>query len=195
MEESKMDNKRMVKISKFLSLVLRHKPEVIGLTIDENGWADVRQLMKKSTISFDFNELKYVVDSNDKKRFVFSSDFCEIRAAQGHSIDVDLDLKEIIPNDIVYHGTSTDRVSSILKSGINKGKRHAVHLSKDENTAGNVGKRHGKLVILSIDAKKMIIDGHHFFESDNGVILIDFVPSEYITVLSYEEIQGQEGQE
>jgi len=176
-----MNKKREIKISKFLSYVLRHKPQSIGLSIEENGWASVAEILQNSKIRFSFDELKYVVDNNDKKRFSFNDDLTLIKANQGHSVNVALAFQEITPPDILYHGTAEQFLSSIQEKGLLKRKRHHVHLSKDIPTASKVGKRHGQLVILSIDTKKMYEDGYTFYLSDNDVYLVDWVPSDYLS--------------
>jgi len=169
--------------SKFLSLILRHKPETIGLTLDANGWADTNELLEKlaangGTMTFD--ELKTIVDENTKKRFAFNDDFSKIRASQGHSIEVDLKLEPQIPPTILYHGTALKNVDSIKAQGIIKGSRQHVHLSADQETAVKVGSRHGKPVILEINTAKMLADGCVFYLSDNHVWLTDFVAPLYI---------------
>jgi putative RNA 2'-phosphotransferase len=169
--------------SKFLSLVLRHKPEIIGLTLDENGWTDTGELITKMNAqghSITLEKLKAIVDSNDKKRFAFSEDYKRIRANQGHSIEVDLDLQEQIPPDILYHGTAEKNITSIKQQGLIKGNRHHVHLSADTETARKVGMRYGIPVILIIDAKRMYEQGFKFFRSENGVWLTDHVLPQYI---------------
>jgi putative RNA 2'-phosphotransferase len=178
-------------LSKFISLVLRHKPETIGLELDKNGWAVVSELIEKinshnsKLISlneggFTFHDLKFIVDNNDKKRFIFSEDFTKIRANQGHSIDVDLELKSIQPPQYLYHGTAETNKDSILKNGINKGKRQHVHLSTDINTAIKVGGRHGKPITFRISSKEMFVNGIKFFKSENDVWLTDFIDPKYI---------------
>jgi putative RNA 2'-phosphotransferase len=172
-----------IKISKFLSLVLRHKPETIGLSLDKNGWADVQELIEKINqhhFPFDFSRLKNVVETSDKKRFAYSSDFTKIRANQGHSISVDLELEAKLPPDILYHGTAEKNLISIKEKGLLKGQRHHVHLSINTETANKVGMRYGKPVVLKIDSKKMFENGIKFYESENGVWLTDHVPSQYI---------------
>ena len=177
-----MDKDRHSKISKSLSYWLRHRPEKIGITLNDGGWTDVKELIEKAKkeIVFDFNELKEVVQNCDKQRFSFSEDFCSIRASQGHTIKVKLNFKEVAAPPILYHGTVEQFIDSIKKSGLLPGKRHHVHLSKDIETATKVGARRGKPVILQIDAKKMQDVGFVFYISDNGVYLIDSVPKRYI---------------
>lgn len=175
-----MTEQNKKKISKFLSLVLRHVPEKIGLKIDDNGWANVDELIQKSTISFNLETLKEVVETNDKKRFLFNEDLTLIRASQGHSIKVDLELKEVVPPEYLYHGTVAKFIDSIRKEGLKKMNRNHVHLSQDRETAIKVGSRRGKPVILSIRSGDMNRNGVKFFQSDNGVWLTKEVPNEYI---------------
>ncbi len=172
------------KISKFLSLILRHQPESIGLKLDENGWADVEELQAKSAgkrMFFTLKELGEVVATNNKKRFAFNEDKTMIRASQGHSIDIDLALEAIQPPDFLYHGTAEANILSILENGIEKRSRQHVHLSADKETAAKVGMRHGKPVILTIRTGKMYEDGIPFYRSENGVWLTDFVDIKYIS--------------
>lgn len=173
----------VVKISKFLSLVLRHQPELINLNMDEQGWVDVHELTEKCAtkgVHFTFDELKYVVDSNDKKRFKFNEDFTKIRASQGHSIKVDLGLELKYPPEFLYHGTGKQSVESIKRSGLEKRNRQQVHLSKDKDTATKVGQRHGVPFIFTVRSGDMDRDGFKFFLSDNGVWLTDHVPAKYL---------------
>ncbi|HVG39972.1 MAG TPA: RNA 2'-phosphotransferase [Chitinophagaceae bacterium] len=173
--------------SKFLSLVLRHKPQTIGLTVDANGWADTEELLQKLSThkhSLSFEELKQLVAANDKKRFAFSPDFSKIRANQGHSLSVDLGLKVQTPPDVLYHGTAENNVDAILKEGLIKGKRHHVHLSIDPHIAKAVGSRYGKPVVITINAKQMHADGHRFYKSENDVWLTDIVLPQYFLTLN-----------
>lgn len=178
-----MNETQKKKISKFLSLVLRHQPEIIRLTLDENGWAKVEELISKSTNfsqSFTFQELEEIVETNDKKRFIFNEDKTKIRANQGHSIDIDLAVKPQQPPEFLYHGTAQSSVDAILENGIEKRSRQHVHLSQDKETATKVGMRHGKPIILTIDTGKMSKDGILFYLSENNVWLTDFVDPKYI---------------
>ena len=177
-----------VKISRFLSLILRHHPERINIKLDNNGWASVEELlqnMQSSRYKITFEELKDVVDTNDKKRFIFNEDFSKIRASQGHSIKIDLQLKALDLPDTLYHGTATKFLDGIFKQGLKKMNRQHVHLSKDIETATKVGSRHGKPVILEINAKGMTADGYTFYLSDNGVWLTDDIPAEYIKTTEF----------
>jgi len=174
-----MNKNNIKKISKFLSLLLRHNPQTIGLKLDANGWADIDEIIEKSkNIELNRALIDEVVAKNDKQRFVIKEN--KIRANQGHSIDVDLEFKAITPPDMLYHGTATRFLDSIMKTGLTKQKRQHVHLSKEIATAIAVGKRHGKVVILEIETKKMFESGYKFYLSENGVWLTDVVPVEYI---------------
>ncbi|MBP2617257.1 RNA 2'-phosphotransferase [Chryseobacterium jejuense] len=172
------------RISKFLSLILRHQPETIGLKLDENGWADVEELRTKSAkkrVYFSLEELDEVVETNNKKRFAFNEDKTRIRASQGHSINIDLALEEIQPPDFLYHGTAEANISSIMAKGIEKRSRQHVHLSADKETATKVGMRHGKPIILTIRTGIMYEEGIAFYQSANGVWLTEFVDPKYIS--------------
>lgn len=179
-----MNETEKKKISKFLSLILRHQPETIHLKLDENGWADVDELMAKSAkknIYFTSEELDEVVETNNKQRFAFNEDKTKIRANQGHSIDVDLALTPQQPPEYLYHGTAEINIPSILEKGIEKRSRQHVHLSSDKETATKVGMRHGKPVILTIRTGLMFREGIEFYLSENGVWLTDFVDAKYIS--------------
>jgi putative RNA 2'-phosphotransferase len=181
-----MIEKRKTRISKFLSLVLRHKPQTIGLVLDKNGWANTVELLEKSAKAgnkFSLEELTEVVATNDKMRFSFDETKTKIRANQGHSIAVDMGFEERIPPPILYHGTAERNLDSILETGLEKRARHHVHLSSDTETARNVGIRYGKPAILQIDAARMSAKGHKFYVSTNEVWLIDRVAPEFLKVL------------
>jgi len=174
----------MSRESKILSLVLRHKPEVIGITLDKNGWVLVSDLicgMKNYGRPITMVELENIVATNDKKRFAFNDDHTKIRANQGHSVEIDLALTETTPPPILYHGTAQSSVESIKQSGLTKMKRQHVHLSADKETAIKVGSRHGKPVVLKINTAQMLVDGYKFYQAANGVWLTDKVPYEYIS--------------
>lgn len=170
--------------SKFLSLVLRHKPESIGIQLDAEGWADVNlllQQMVKHRNPLKLAELIEVVDTNDKKRFQLSTDQSKIRAVQGHSsTQVQREYESITPPNILYHGTATRFLDSILKQGLVSGDRHHVHLSADLVTAQKVGQRHGKVIIFNIDTQQMHQDGFKFYQAENGVWLTTSVPAKYL---------------
>ena len=178
-----MSKDRTVHTSKFLSLVLRHQPEKIGITLDSAGWVDVRELLDalaRHGAALSEAGLRDVVESSDKKRFAFSEDGLRIRASQGHSVGVDLGYRPATPPDVLYHGTVARFICSIRATGLDKGKRHHVHLSRDVETATKVGGRRGEAIVLTIDAAGMARDGRVFYVSANGVWLTDHVPSEYI---------------
>lgn len=180
-----MNEKQKKSKSKFLSYVLRHHPELINLALDENGWANVDELIAKSKRDsyegFTFEELDEIVQTNAKKRFAFNEDKTKIRASQGHSIDINLALIPQQPPEFLYHGTAQSNMDSILENGIEKRSRQHVHLSQDKETATNVGMRHGKPIILTIRTQKMFEDGIEFYLSDNGVWLTDHVDPKYIS--------------
>ncbi|WP_066382478.1 RNA 2'-phosphotransferase [Anabaena sp. CA = ATCC 33047] len=181
-----MDKSREIKISKFLSKHLRHTPELLKLSLTAGGWVEVDELLT-ACASHNFpisrTELEQVVKNSDKQRFSFDETGTKIRANQGHSVTVDLQLKRQIPPDILYHGTGEKSVPAILQSGILKMSRHHVHLSQDIETARKVGIRHGSPVIFSVDAMVMYQAGFTFYCSENGVWLVDHVPPEYLTVM------------
>lgn len=188
-----MDGK-LVGTSKFLSLVLRHQPEVIGVTLDPQGWVAVDELIaraadKGQVLTRDL--IARVVDENDKQRFALSEDGTRIRANQGHSVDVDLALEPQEPPETLYHGTAARNLDSIERAGLRRGQRQYVHLSADPATARAVGQRHGKPVVLRVAAGAMARDGHRFFRSANGVWLAESVPPAY---LSQESAMGQGGE-
>jgi len=169
---------QMTKQSKFLSLVLRHAPKKINLTLDEQGWADVEYVLYGCRLSME--ELEEIVEHNDKKRFEFNGDKSKIRASQGHSVKINLGYKAQKPPNTLYHGTIQKNWVIIQHDGLKKMKRHHVHLSGDKDTAIQVGKRRGKPIVISIDSDKMHSNGFAFYLSTNGVWLTDSVPKEYI---------------
>lgn len=182
-----MTEKESIRISKFLSLVLRHQPEIIDIKLDENGWANVNELIQKSKASgvkLNLELLQYIVSINSKKRFAFNDAGDKIRASQGHSVAIELDYQPQKPPEILYHGTGNQSVASILKNGLEKRNRNHVHLSADKETAVKVGSRHGKPVIFEVLAEQMYQQQFKFYLSDNGVWLTDFVPSSYLKLLS-----------
>lgn len=173
------------KISKFLSYILRHEPDAIGLTLDDQGWANIDELINKANQSeevttLDRDLIQSVVDTSDKKRFIISDDGQNIRANQGHSINVDLQLKPVEPPEFLYHGTATRFLDSILKEGLKPQQRQHVHLSTNIETATKVGQRYGKPVILTIKALLMYEQGFMFYLSENGVWLTDKVPQDHL---------------
>jgi putative RNA 2'-phosphotransferase len=175
---------RNTKVSKFLSLVLRHQPEKVGITLDREGWVSVSLLLQAfETHGFDLtpDELQEIVRTNDKQRFTISPDGLFIRANQGHSVEVELGYEPKQPPPVLYHGTAERFLSSIKQQGLLKGQRHHVHLSEQEETADAVGRRYGKPVVLCVASGEMHRQGHLFFRSANGVWLTEHVPARYIT--------------
>lgn len=171
-------------ISKFLSLILRHEPQKIGIILDEQGWTEVTELLQKAAkkgTRFSMKELEEVVATNDKKRFSFNDDKTKIRANQGHSISIDLALIPTEPPEFLYHGTAERFKDAILSEGILKMNRQHVHLSKEKKTAVKVGSRHGKPIVLTVCSGKMHEDGIIFYVSDNGVWLTDYINIKYIS--------------
>lgn len=169
--------------SKFLSLVLRHAPETIKLSLDSNGWASVEELLQQCNAfqkKLDFETLKHIVETNDKKRFAFNADMTKIRASQGHSITIDLDIKPVTPPTVLFHGTVEKFLEAIKNEGLKKMSRQHVHLSNDIETATKVASRRGKPIILTIEAETMLQEGYLFYCSENGVWLTDEVPPKYI---------------
>ncbi|MDH6578499.1 RNA 2'-phosphotransferase [Kitasatospora sp. MAP5-34] len=177
-----MDEKRTVKISKSLSRVLRHDPGRVGLTLDEAGWVRVDALLFALRLSR--AELDHVVATNNKKRFAYSDDGLRIRASQGHTVAVDLGLAATEPPPVLYHGTAARSLDAIYREGLRPMSRQDVHLSADTETAVRVGSRHGRPVVLAVDAATMAAAGHVFRVSANGVWLTDTVAPEYLTPLS-----------
>lgn len=170
----------LVRTSKFLSKVLRHAPESVGLRLDQAGWTDVEALLdaaRRAGVPLDRATLDRVVAENDKQRFAFSPDGRRIRASQGHSVRVELGLEAVEPPEVLFHGTAETNLASILREGLRPGRRTHVHLSADEQTAVAVGRRHGQPVVLRVPAGRMHRDGHAFYRSDNGVWLTDHVPA------------------
>lgn len=177
-----MDN---VAVSKFLSLVLRHKPETIGLHLDKHGWADIDELIRLANghgRKLDRQTITDIVASSDKQRFALDDSKTRIRANQGHSIDVGLELEARQPPDVLFHGTATRFIDAIRAQGLRKGKRQHVHLSEQEATAVRVGQRHGQPIVLTVQAGAMWRAGHCFYQSRNGVWLTDSVPVAFLNI-------------
>lgn len=172
-------------VSKYMSLILRHKPETIGISLDEHGWANVEDLITGIAKDNEFNMeiLEEIVRRDEKQRYSFNEDKTLIRANQGHSIPVDVELEEWVPPEILWHGTGEKYVESIDREGLISKSRLYVHLSKDEDTAIKVGSRHGKPVIYNVKAKQMYDDGYKFYLSVNGVWLTKEVPVKYLIKL------------
>lgn len=186
MDDGKMDEKDLKKVSKSLSYVLRHRPESVGLELGSGGWVGVDELVaafQTAGKSMSRELLETVVANNDKQRFEFSEDLSMIRARQGHSARVDLGYQPATPPEVLYHGTATKNLESILQQGLVKGRRHHVHMSTNQKTMLAVAQRHGKPVLLAIDAKQMHADGHEFFVTGNDVWLTEHVPVEYLEVI------------
>lgn len=172
----------LTETSKFLSLILRHKPEVIGISLDEHGWAKVEEVIEGigRTRECSREILEEIVRTDAKQRYSFNEDKTRIRANQGHSIPVDVQLKAVKPPTFLWHGTGEKYVGSIEKSGLLPKSRLYVHLSGDRETAYQVGKRHGKPVVYRIAAQKMQEEGYTFYRAENGVWLIKEVPARYL---------------
>jgi putative RNA 2'-phosphotransferase len=178
-----MTEKEIIRTSKFLSLVLRHEPEQIGLKLGEAGWVSVDELLqavKASGMTLTLDQLKHIVATSDKKRFAFSEDGVRIRASQGHSVEVDLQYPQQTPPEILYHGTATRFLDGIRQHGLQRMERHDVHLSAETKVTFQVGGRHGKPALLTIHAGDMHRAGFVFRCSANGVWLVDHVPPQFI---------------
>lgn len=178
-------NQNLTKLSKFISLILRHEPSAIGIELEYNGaWADVNKLInginRTGKYRIDMKTLEEIVNTDNKQRYSFNDDKTKIRANQGHSVDVNMGFTEKIPPEILYHGTAERFAESIRAEGLKKMGRQYVHLSGDTETASKVGVRHGKLRIFKVNAGKMYRQGHKFYCSANGVWLTDYVPPEFI---------------
>ena len=171
-----------VRLGRFLSLVLRHDPHAAGITLDEHGWADVNALLagvNRTGRKIDLFTLERIVRENNKQRYSFNEDHTKIRANQGHSISVDVELREVEPPKYLYHGTASRFLPAIQAEGIRRMSRQYVHLSGDFETAVAVGKRHGIPVVITIDAAAMVRDGVEFYRSENGVWLCEHVEPKY----------------
>lgn len=176
----------LTNLSRYMSLILRHKPEIIEITLDEHGWANVNELIKgiaKNNAGFNMDILEQIVRTDSKQRYSFNDDKSLIRANQGHSVNVDVELKEKEPPEYLYHGTGEKYVKSINQDGLIPKSRLYVHLSKDIKTAENVGKRHGKEVVYRINSGQMYRDGYKFYLSENGVWLTKEVPVKYLEMV------------
>lgn len=173
----------MSKESKFLSRILRHEPDLVELTLGPGGWVQVDDLlrgMKRAGHRLSYDALRQIVTENDKQRFTLSEDGRRIRAAQGHSVAVNLDLEAVEPPAILFHGTARGTLDAIFTTGLNPGRRQHVHLSPDENTAVKVGARHGRSVVLRVNTAAMHADGLIFWRADNGVWLTAAVAPKYL---------------
>lgn len=180
------DNMNLTNLSRYMSLILRHKPEVIGITLDEHGWASVNDLIcgiEKNNPGFNMDILEQIVRTDSKQRYSFNDDKSLIRANQGHSVNVDVELKEKEPPEYLYHGTGEKYVKSINQDGLIPKSRLYVHLSKDIKTAENVGKRHGKEIIYRINSGRMYRNGYKFYLSENGIWLTKEAPVKYLEMV------------
>jgi putative RNA 2'-phosphotransferase len=178
-----MDEKTRAGISKFLSLVLRHDPGAIGVQLDAGGWVEIMVLLRQCAAhgrAISRSMLEEIVATSPKRRFALSDDGLRIRASQGHSIEVDLGYAQATPPEVLFHGTVASCVESIRARGLDRMKRHHVHLSAEGDTARAVGARRGKPVVLRVLSGEMYRDGHSFFLSTNGVWLAEAVPPTYI---------------
>jgi putative RNA 2'-phosphotransferase len=176
---------QLIRFSKFISRVLRHQPQTYGITLDAHGWAPIDDLIaaaNRAGLALTRELLQQVVAQNDKQRFAISEDGTAIRARQGHSIPVDLELPALEPPAQLYHGTAEHFLPAILEQGLVRRSRQHVHLSPDVATAIRVGRRHGTAVVLTVESGAMYRDGHHFYRSENGVWLVDAVPAAYLRV-------------
>lgn len=173
------------RISKSLSYVLRHAPESIGIQLETGGWVAVETLLQAWSQQGQpllLDGLKEVVAASDKQRFEFSEDGQRIRARQGHSVEVELGYQPATPPDVLYHGTARHNLDSIFQAGLNKGRRHHVHMSTNRQTMIQVGMRHGQPVVLAVAAARMFAEGHEFFVTGNNVWLTDHVPPQYLSL-------------
>lgn len=176
----------LVGISKFLSLILRHQPETIGLTLDANGWADLDELIAKARAHgrrLDEAVIREVVASNDKQRFALDDVGRRIRANQGHSVSIEIGLQPLAPPDVLFHGTATRFLEAIRREGLKPMNRQHVHLSLDLDTAVNVGSRHGKPLVLRVRAAELATAGQAFFRSENGVWLTTAIAPAFIEIV------------
>lgn len=172
----------LIDTSRFISLILRHKPDAIGITLDEHGWANVDELIAgiAKTQPIDMEMLEEIVRTDDKQRYSFNEDKTLIRANQGHSIPVDVELEQLTPPELLYHGTGKKYMQSIEQQGLIPRSRLYVHLSADSDTAKVVGTRHGEPVIYIVHSGEMARNGFSFFRSVNGVWLTKQVPVTYL---------------
>lgn len=168
----------MERKSRRLSYILRHCPESIDLELDDHGYGDVQKILDALNITLE--QLDTIVREDEKQRYSYNGDHTRIRANQGHSILVNVDLREVVPPDILYHGTATRFVPSILEEGILRQTRLYVHLSQDKETATKVGSRHGEPYVFTIDTKQMYADGYKFYLSENNIYLTKIIPTKYL---------------
>lgn len=195
MNNAELTESRLIALSRLLSKVLRHEPELVGVRLDEQGWVPVPELLEgiqraarnraapkrlRTLPDVTLEALRTVVATNSKQRFAFSPDGERIRAVQGHSVEVDLGYTPKEPPPVLFHGTAVANWASISEQGLRRGSRHAVHLSPDVATARAVGSRHGKPIVLEVAAARMHKDGFAFNEADNGTWLVETVPRQYL---------------
>lgn len=181
-----LSEKETTRRSKLLSFVLRHDPARIGISLDEEGWVAVPELLTqlaRHQQRLTLEELEYIVETNAKQRFRFSDDRSRIRASQGHSVAVELGYTPVVPPEVLYHGTAAQHQEAIVRDGLRKMGRHHVHLSANVATARTVGRRHGRLVLFEVAAGPMHRAGFPFYQADNGVWLTDEVPAAYLQQL------------
>lgn len=189
-----MNEKQKKNTSVFLALVLRHKPDAAGVTLDAHGWTDVPLLLKGMTAAgypADMALLEEIVRTDAKQRYAFNEDHTKIRANQGHSVAVEIEMTEAAPPPMLWHGTASRFLDSILREGLKPMSRQYVHLSKDIETARTVGARHGKPVILEIDTQRMTADGYRFYLSPNGIWLTAAVPPQYLRITAEQPKTGR----
>lgn len=182
-EVAGLDERRLVRVSKYLARHLRHRPDLIGITLDGAGWTDVGELLAacaRHGFPISRDELERVVAGGGKRRYAFDASRRRIRASQGHSVSVDLGLPVAVPPEVLFHGTAERLLPAIRREGLRPMGRHDVHLSLDEETARAVGARHGRPVVLIVDAAAMVASGHEFRVSANGVWLVGAVPPRYL---------------
>lgn len=182
MENQRTQSSNDVKLGRFLSLVLRHNPDAAGISLDEHGWADVQELLAGVRLSgrqINMETLERIVRENNKQRYSFNTDHTKIRANQGHSLQVDVELTAMKPPHYLYHGTSVRFLPAIRQEGIKKMNRQYVHLASDFQTAVEVGRRHGSPAVITINAEAMAHDGLTFYLSENGVWLCEYVAPVY----------------
>jgi putative RNA 2'-phosphotransferase len=183
-----LSNNNLIHISKFLSLVLRHKPETVGMTFEKGGWLKVDDLIqgaKEAGVELDKELLRAVVEHSERKRFSFSEDGLKIRANYGHSIPIDLAIEAVEPPEFLFHGTAVRFIEAIRKEGIVPQGRQYVHLSPDEQTAGEVGRRHGVPIVFTIQSRLMHENGFKLYPTDSGIWLTETVPPEFIIFPSH----------
>lgn len=174
-----------VRLGKFLSLVLRHEPSAAGVVLDAQGWVNIDELVIGAAArgrAFTRADVLHVVATNSKQRYALSDDGQKIRAVQGHSLEVELPLEAIVPPEVLWHGTADRFINSIMREGLTRQSRQHVHLSADEQTAVAVGSRHGRVVVLQVDAGRMHRDGQKFYQAENGVWLTNEVAVKYLAV-------------